>query len=538
MSRILFVVALVTSFLGISAPAQAEWRVAESDRFVIYSESRTEDLTRFAQKLEQFHAALELATGRKLPVPSPSNRVTVFVVGTLTELKEVYGSRRSGVAGFYIPRASGSVAFVPAVRIGGGASNRRSFSRMSSGADSTDFETVVLLHEYAHHFLISTSRFGMPRWLSEGAAEFYGSAQFMSDGSMQIGMPADHRAWELNSATIAVEDLLDPANENVRRYGAFYGRSWLLFHYLAFSEERSGQLQRYWSALQQGTPSIEAAKAIFGDLDTLRKELEDYNKLRRLPTLSWSSGNTPVGNVTVRDLSDGMDAMVPLMMLQKRGVEKEEAVDLLTKVRSVATKYPDDAGVLAALAEAEYDAGNDAEAIAAADRALAINSGEKNAYIQKGYALFRMAEEAEDQDAAYASALEPFFALNGIENDHPLPLIYYYRSFQKRELAPPADARGALERAAVLAPFDESVSMDAGMMLASEGKIQLALYMLGPVASDPHGGEHSAYAQALVSAIEGTPEGSPFDVSSVPKPEPEEDEGEDGDSDDSKETAA
>lgn len=530
MSRTIISFAIIVSLLGFAAPAHAEWRVAESDRFVIYSESRTEDLAKFAQKLEKFHAAMELATGRKLPVPSPSSRVTVFVVGSATELKDVYGSRLSSVAGFYIPRASGSVAFVPTVRISGGTSNRRSFSRMGSGADSTDFEMVVLLHEYAHHFLISTSRFGMPRWLSEGAAEFYGSAQFMSDGSLQIGMPADHRAWELNSATIAVEDLLDPTGKDVRRHGAFYGRSWLLFHYLAFSEERGGQLQRYWSALQQGTPSIEAAKAIFGDLDVLRSELEEYNKLRRLPTLRWGSANGPIGNVKVSELSAGMNALLPLKMLQHRGLDDKEAADLLPKVRSVAEKYPDDAGVLAALAEAEYDAGNDAEAVAAADRALAINAGEKNAYVQKGYALFRMAKDVEDKDAAFARALEPFFALNGIENDHPLPLIYYYRSFQSREATPPADARAALERAAVLAPFDDSVSMDAGMMLAVEGKIQLATSMLGPVAADPHGGDQAAYAQALLDALKDAPEGTPFDVASVPKPEKDDEEGDSNDS--------
>jgi hypothetical protein len=40
---------------------------------------------------------------------------------------------------------------------------------------------TVLLHEYAHHFLISNSGFPDPRWVGEGAAEFFSSVKF-NDG--------------------------------------------------------------------------------------------------------------------------------------------------------------------------------------------------------------------------------------------------------------------------------------------------------------------------------------------------------------------
>ena len=78
------------------------------------------------------------------------------------------------------------------------------------------------------------------------------------------------------------------------------------------------------------------------------------------------------------------------------------------------------------------------------------------------------------------------------------------------------------------AEMNDSVSMDAGLMLAQEGKVKLALYLLGPVAADPHGGDQSAYAQALVDAMKDAPDGTPFDVASVPKPEPEDNDEEEG----------
>lgn len=114
--------------------------------------------------------------------------------------------------------------------------------------------------------------------------------------------------------------------------------------------------------------------------------------------------------------------------------------------------------------------------------------------------------------------MQPFFALNGLENDHPLPLIYYFRSFGLRNVRPPEDAKAAIERAAMLAPFDHSVAMDAAFMLAQEGKIELARYLLGPVAANPHGTGMASFAQAIIDAMETAPEGTPFNISTVARP--------------------
>ncbi len=67
---------------------------------------------------------------------------------------------------------------------------------------------------------------------------------------------------------------------------------------------------------------------------------------------------------------------MPILIRSKRGVDKEQAAEVLLETRAVAAEHPNDPAVLAALAEAEYDAGNNAEAIAAADGALLLNPKE------------------------------------------------------------------------------------------------------------------------------------------------------------------
>lgn len=500
------------AFAGIGSPAAADWHQAQSENFVVYADDSAEDVKEFAELLERYHAAMSLLTQREIATPSPSNRVTIFAVGSEREVRRLAGEDAKNVAGFYIPRAGGSRAFVPDI---------------NSSSRETPFSFIVLLHEYAHHFLISSSRHAMPRWLSEGAAEFFASSRFPKDGSIEIGRPAYHRAGELAYARdVSVEELLDHElyEKNRRRsYDAFYGRAWALYHYLTFEEERKGQLGRYWTAVTEGNAPRAAAERVFGDLDELEDGLDTYMRKRRLYSFALKPEMVPIGEVTVRRLSEGMDEAMPLRIRSQRGVTREQALELLPDVRAVAARYPEDAGVLAVLAEAEHDAGNDAEAIAAAERAITIDPATKNAYIQKGLSLFRMAEDAEDRDAAYAAAMKPFGKLNALENDHPLPLIYYYRSFTERGELPSETARHALERAAELAPFDQSLAMNAAVMQAGEGKIEYARYNLGPVAANPHGGELAESARRMIEALESVEEGTAFMDGAVwddPQPEP------------------
>src|SRR5687768_18162969 len=96
--------------------ARADWLEASSPHFVVYADDSERDIRRFSEQLERYHAGMARVTGRTLPPPSPSNRVTVFVVKSEREMRRLSGNRM--IAGFYIPRAGGSVAFVP--RIAGG----------------------------------------------------------------------------------------------------------------------------------------------------------------------------------------------------------------------------------------------------------------------------------------------------------------------------------------------------------------------------------------------------------------------------------
>ena len=76
-----FWVAALISVLLVT-PAHARWLQAESEHFVIYAEDSEKDLQHFAEMLERYHTALEKLTGKTTETPSPSNRITIFVLGS------------------------------------------------------------------------------------------------------------------------------------------------------------------------------------------------------------------------------------------------------------------------------------------------------------------------------------------------------------------------------------------------------------------------------------------------------------------------
>ena len=87
---------------------------------------------------------------------------------------------------------------------------------------------------------------------------------------------------------------------------------------------------------------------------------------------------------------------------------------------------------------------------------------------------------------------------NRADNNHPQPLILYYRSFDAQGIAPTPLAVQGLLQAFALAPQDMGLRMSAARQLLVDGKAAEARRALAPIAYDPHGG---ALGQAVAAVI-------------------------------------
>lgn len=208
------------------------------------------------------------------------------------------------------------------------------------------------------------------------------------------------------------------------------------------------------------------------------------------------------GQITVRKLRVGEAAMMPTIIESKVGVDTEEAKALVPVARKIAAAYPDDATVLAALAEAEFDAGNDEAAIAAADRALAIDPSQIDAHLQKGYALAHQASSAELGSPTWKDVRAQFIKANAVENDHPVPLLYFYLSYTQAGMKPTQNAIDGLEWALKLAPYDPSLRWLVAQQMITDERLSDAITTLEPLAYSPHPSEATEKALTLLKEVE------------------------------------
>jgi hypothetical protein len=264
-----FLALIVIALALFVSTARAEWLEASSDHFVIYGDENAEKVQQFAERLELYHAAMSQLYGGRQTKPSPSDRVCIFAVADAATVRKVLGTKQRQLVGVYIPHAGGSVALIPRLE--------KALMYDLSGE-------TILYHEYAHHFMraVLTPR-AFPRWFTEGFAEFSAGARFNRDGTITVGTPPYYRAAELQDRTVPIRTILSfDGGGSGSALNAFYGQSWLLFHYLQMEPERSEQLSKYQQLLASGKSALAAAEGAFGDLDKLERDMESYIRRRRL----------------------------------------------------------------------------------------------------------------------------------------------------------------------------------------------------------------------------------------------------------------
>lgn len=478
------------ALLASAAPASAAWHESRSRHFTVYADSSPDWLRGFATKLEKFDQAVRTLRGMDDPPLGESGRVTIYMLPDSSAVSKLAVGKRSSIAGFYIPRASGSVAFVP----------------RKAGAQDWDLSVEdTLFHEYAHHIMFQSVEDALPPWLVEGFAEFYTTVKFEKNDTVRLAMPADHRAiWLFQSARPKFETILGSGIEKGATGEAvetFYGWSWVLTHYLTFADERKGQLGRYVTALRSGTEPLAAARQAFGDLDQLGRDSERYLKRNIFKNLAVARQTPDPASIVVRRLRPGESATILDVIRSKRGVGEKTAPVIAAAIRKTAAAFPDDPAVLGALAEAEFDAGNHQAAEQAATRATQIDANNANAWMYRGRAQAALANGG-GTDADWDRIRANFLKANAIDKEDAEPLWHYYESFRAAGQKPTRNAIEGLDYALVLAPQDPNLRVSTVMQRITDDRLAEAREAIMPLAYSPHPGSSRERARKALAALD------------------------------------
>jgi len=475
--------------LFVAAPAQAAWYQASSKHFVIYANESPKALQEFASKLERFDEGARILLSMDDPAVGNGNRLTVFVVPTEKDVRSIMGDKTGWIAGFYTGRVAGSLAYVP--------------KHEDDVEASTD---PLFLHEYTHHLMMQVLDRPYPEWFVEGFAELLSTARFDRDGSVLFGAPLQERAYTLlNSPPPSFEELtagLQP-KMTAEDLDAFYGRGWLLAHYLMLEKDRQGQLPRYINALAKGEAPLTAAREVFGDLKRLDGELNNY-LTRPMREFKIPASRIKIGNIDVQPMTAGGAAVIIARAKIKNGVGKDQNEPMAAQVRAIESRFPGDEMVESTLAEAELDADHADSAERAAGRALSANANDTEALVLKGEAIVEKADKAEGDTRLdlFTEARDIFIAANKLDTEDPEPLYEYYSSYIREGIRPTDNAIAALHYASDLAPQDLEVRMNSAIAYLQQDKLKEARSALTVVAYSPHAKDAAEMAQRMIADID------------------------------------
>jgi tetratricopeptide (TPR) repeat protein len=481
---------LGAAVLAASTGADAAWYAAKSKHFVIYADANPKRLQQFAAKLERFDQAGRAGIGMTDPPVGDGNRLTVFVVPSAADVRSIVGDKSGFFDGFYTGRVTGSLAYVP----------KEAVDSSDEGSDA------IFFHEYTHHLMAQDLTRPYPEWFVEGFAEFYSTPKFASDGSVSFGNAVQGRAWGLFAGPkMPVQSLfagLADKTTNAQR-DVFYGRGWLLTHYLLMDPSRKGQMTKFVAAIERGESQVDAGQEAFGDLAQLDKDLNRYLE-KPLWGFRVPAANIHVGQIDVTPLSAGGAAVILTRARIKYHAADNSDEALAGTVRAIESRFPGDELVETTLAEAELNAGHADAALAAATKAVAASPADTEALVLKGRAVEAQAKDAEGDAriSLYEQARDTFIAANKLDTEDPEPLFEYYMTYMHEGRRPNDNAIAALHYASDLAPQDLNVRMNSAIAYLNEGNPKDARATLAVVAYSPHAAEAGDVAKRMMADID------------------------------------
>ncbi len=284
-----------TGALGASDPNQG-WLEVRSPHFVVSSNAGEKEARRIADQFEQiralFHAAfpnLRVDPAEPVLILAAKNENTMKML--LPEEWEVKGHVHP--AGLYQQ----------------GEDKHYVILRVDSEGENPFH---ALYHEYTHA-LLHLNFTGLPLWLDEGLAEFYGNSR-LGEKESKVGTIDQIHLYILGqNKLLPIETLLNveqgsPYYNEANRASVFYAESWALVHYLMLDPEAHQQqlLKNFFAAWDKSGSQIAAAQQAFGDLKRFGQVIEGYSRQTMFRVALFKNGQQAADKTyAVRSLPAG-----------------------------------------------------------------------------------------------------------------------------------------------------------------------------------------------------------------------------------------
>jgi tetratricopeptide (TPR) repeat protein len=335
---------------------------------------------------------------------------------------------------------------------------------------SSPFPYHTLYHEYTHAYFRLNYR-GLPLWLNEGIAEFYGNT-VIEGKDVKIGAVGEPQLLLLREnplipiSTLVSIDSSSPLFNTRDHSGIFYTESWAIVHYFMLSADVSDKdvLNKYLANLHDSDDPIEAANKSFGDLNALADKLAAYAhqttfRYERVP-LSLKISEKDFAARTLPP-AEGLLAQAGYLL---RANHLPEGLELLHQVAAINSNVP---GYHTELGYYHLQNGDYPKALKEFDLALAADPNDLSAHLYFATALYRESGYTEESTPQIRSHLEKVIALNP---DFAPAYAFLSIAYIQKPVPNNQRAFDAAARASQLEPGNLSYYIDIGVVLLADGK--------------------------------------------------------------------
>ena len=500
---------------------RSDWKRAESEHILMFSDGGEAELKRAATDVERLHQLMVRLYGQDARV-GKTVKLKIILVGSvpayrdmaLRNLRAEEGPYVPPFAGqrYYDPRDDGAVLVLPRADqiIDLDTSKARdafcdemgpdlllaqkSCSEVTSRpAPAARSWEAILFSASAQHFILTYLPAGYPRWYLDGIGALFSTVKMRRNGALDYAKVslANRQIFRsyggLNAADVLSGRYIDAPSQQME-WTPFHAAA--LVHFFVYSDlsaERRRQFQRYMTAIHQGVPMAEAA-GIFGDMRKLRREISSYAERDGLTYARTEPAGAPMQEPSITTLSFAHAAML------------EASIGLPPRAAVGAADDNVEAALL--LAESECRHRRYQACLAAADSVLGRSPDDARALVWKGVALTdaAVAGEAGARPDGLRRARATIERAIERDGDAPLPLIAYFESYAKAGERVPQQGMSAMAKAIRLVPAAPGSRLALGAELVRQGQPDLARKLLSPVLFGPYDSPERKAAEAMFAA--------------------------------------
>jgi tetratricopeptide (TPR) repeat protein len=513
MKKLIMLAALVSGAAGaqqsvtVSGQKNASpWLKAESQHFIVFSNTGNDDVRQLLDNLEKLDHVLRLYTQGYRSAISPKQKITLYYHDGMGSFNEAVGDAPTEAVGLYNSCGHGVQGY--AVRLDAIDSMRpeQLAKQRLNSSQSYIFEA------YTRHFLYRYTDIRMPAAYIDGFAQYFSTVRF-ADKQMSLGrVPGSVSRYIYfidngHGYKLRYQDILEPAAAKDIGVTAapavrleFLSKSWLLTHFMLSSTDNLERRDRYLNQTHLDMPVGQAFTGAFGmkvpELDTAMWRYR--NKGIGVTQLELPS--LPTARVDFTSLPNAVTDFVLADAALKSCPDQKRGEALLKALSQHPGGTPNNELAKLALSRAQIEWGKPELALPYLSEAVRKENASTEAFYLLGAANLRLAQQRKDSPHLQA-AIEHLTRARSLDPDSAETAYALYQARMATSDTPDSATLDAAIAAWRNAHEVNSYARAATLAFSYSGKPQEAdnaLTLLAHNALDP---DMAAWAQTWLAKL-------------------------------------